>query len=71
VIHNLLSNAIKFCSKNDGKITISITEKKEVIEVSIHNNGKGIKEEEFQPIFDKFYQSRNQNVKKRFRACYL
>jgi Na+/proline symporter/signal transduction histidine kinase len=64
VIHNLLSNAIKFCSKNDGKITISITEKKEVIEVSIHNNGKGIKEEEFQPIFDKFYQSRNQNVKK-------
>jgi signal transduction histidine kinase len=50
VIHNLLSNAIKFCSKNDGKITISITEKKEVIEVSIHNNGKGIKEEEFQPF---------------------
>jgi signal transduction histidine kinase len=48
--------------QNDGKITISI-EKKEVIEVSIHNNGKGIKEEEFQPIFDKFYQSRNQNVK--------
>jgi K+-sensing histidine kinase KdpD len=44
------------------KITISITEKKEVIEVSIHNNGKGIKEEEFR-YFDKFYQSRNQNVK--------
>jgi K+-sensing histidine kinase KdpD len=37
--------------------------KKEVIEVSIHNNGKGIKEEDFEPIFDKFYQSRNQNVK--------
>jgi signal transduction histidine kinase len=32
-------------------------------QVSIHN-GKGIKEEEFQPIFDKFHQSRNQNVKK-------
>jgi sensor histidine kinase YesM len=26
--------------QNDGKITISITEKKEVIEVSIHNNGE-------------------------------
>jgi K+-sensing histidine kinase KdpD len=49
-------------------VTISITEKKEVIEVSIHNNGKGIKEEEFQPIFDKFYQSRNQNVKKPIEA---
>jgi hypothetical protein len=33
--------------KND-KITISITEKKEVIEVSIHTGG--IKEEEFQPF---------------------
>jgi Na+/proline symporter/signal transduction histidine kinase len=64
VIHNLLSNAIKFCSKNDGKITISITGKKEVIEVSIHNNGAGIKTEDFEPIFDKFYQSRDQNVKK-------
>jgi signal transduction histidine kinase len=64
VIHNLLSNAIKFCSKNDGKITISITGTKEVIEVSIHNNGAGIKTEDFEPIFDKFYQSRDQNVKK-------
>jgi signal transduction histidine kinase len=63
VIHNLLSNAIKFCSENDGKITISIIEKKEVIEVSIHNNGAGIKTEDFEP-FDKFYQSRDQNVKK-------
>lgn len=64
VIHNLLSNAIKFCSDTDGKITIKIIEKKEVVEVRIHNNGKGIKEEDFQAIFDKFYQSRNQNVKK-------
>ena len=64
VIHNLLSNAIKFCSATDGKITITITENKDVVEVKIHNNGKGIKEEDFEAIFDKFYQSRNQNVKK-------
>jgi Na+/proline symporter/signal transduction histidine kinase len=64
VIYNLLSNAIKFSSETDGKISIKITEKKEVIEVHIHNNGKGIKEEDFEAIFDKFYQSRNQNVKK-------
>ena len=64
VIHNLLSNAIKFCSETEGKITIAILEKKEVVEVHIHNNGKGIKEEDFEAIFDKFYQSRNQNVKK-------
>ncbi|WP_035668531.1 sensor histidine kinase [Flavobacterium sp. 83] len=64
VIYNLLSNAIKFSSETDGKISIKITEKKEVVEVSIHNNGKGIKDEDFEAIFDKFYQSRNQNVKK-------
>jgi Na+/proline symporter/signal transduction histidine kinase len=64
VIYNLLSNAIKFSSETNGKISIKITEKKDVIEVRIHNNGKGIKEEDFEAIFDKFYQSRNQNVKK-------
>lgn len=64
VIYNLLSNAIKFSSETAGKISIKITEKKEVVEVRIHNNGKGIKEEDFEAIFDKFYQSRNQNVKK-------
>jgi signal transduction histidine kinase len=64
VIHNLVSNAIKFCSDRNGKITISIHENKDVVEVSIHNNGKGIKDEDFEAIFDKFYQSRNQNVKK-------
>jgi Na+/proline symporter/signal transduction histidine kinase len=64
VIHNLVSNAIKFCSETDGKIVISIAENKDNIEVKIHNNGKGIKKEDFEAIFDKFYQSRNQNVKK-------
>ena len=64
VINNLLSNAIKFSSNTDGKITISITDRIDNIEVKIHNNGKGIKKEDFDVIFDKFYQSRNQNVKK-------
>jgi Na+/proline symporter/signal transduction histidine kinase len=64
VIHNLLSNAIKFSADTDGKITISVYENKNNIEVKIHNNGKGIKKEDFEAIFDKFYQSRNQNVKK-------
>ncbi len=64
VIHNLLSNAIKFCSETDGKIVISILENETNIEVKIHNNGKIIKEEDAEAIFDKFYQSRNQNIKK-------
>lgn len=64
VIHNLLSNAIKFCSETEGKITIKIKENQEDVEIQIHNNGQGIKKEDFEVVFDKFYQSRNQNVKK-------
>ena len=64
VIHNLLSNAIKFCSDTEGKIVLSIHEKETDIEVKIHNNGKLIRAEEAEAIFDKFYQSRNQNIKK-------
>ena len=64
VLHNLLSNAIKFCSETDGEISIDIKENQQEIEVQIFNNGKGIKKEDFEVIFDKFYQSRNQNVKK-------
>ena len=68
MIHNLLSNAIKFSSDTDGKITFEIIEKKEAVEVRIPNNGKGIKQEDFEAIFDKFYQSRNQNVKNQLEA---
>lgn len=64
VMHNLLSNAIKFCSETEGEISIKIIENKNNVEVQIHNNGKAIKKEDFEAIFDKFYQSRNQNVKK-------
>ena len=60
----MLSNAIKFCAETDGKIIISTKENKEDVEVQIYNNGKGIKKEDFEVVFDKFYQSRNQNVKK-------
>ena len=64
VIHNLLSNAIKFSAEKDGLISIQIIENESNVAVTIHNNGKGIKKEDFEAIFDKFYQSRNQNVKK-------
>ena len=64
VIHNLVSNAIKFSAETDGLISIQITENESNVAVTIHNNGKGIKKEDFEAIFDKFYQSRNQNVKK-------
>ena len=64
VITNLISNAIKFCPDFEGLITIQIIAKDEYILTSIQDNGKGINPNDFEIIFDKFYQSNNQNIKK-------
>lgn len=64
VITNLLSNAIKFCPEMDGLITIQIKEKNNFIHTFVQDNGKGIQADDFEVIFDKFYQSTNQNIKK-------
>lgn len=63
VIINLLSNAIKF-TPEQGCIDISIREESEYLFVSIKDTGKGIPEEEVEHIFDKFFQARNQTIKK-------
>ena len=64
VITNLLSNAIKFCPESDGVIAISAENGEHEITASVKDNGKGINLEDMENIFDKFYQSNNQNIKK-------
>ncbi len=64
VLTNLVSNAVKFCPEIDGLITIQVVDKEEFIQVSVTDNGKGIDKNDFENIFDKFYQSSNQNIKK-------
>jgi len=64
VVTNLLSNAIKFCPDQDGLITLQITSKDDFIYTSVQDNGKGISPNDYETIFDKFYQSTNQNIKK-------
>lgn len=64
VITNLVSNSIKFCPENNGLITIVATDKEAFLEVQVKDNGKGINTNDFDTVFDKFYQSTNQNFKK-------
>ena len=52
---NLIDNAIKFSNKN-GKIEIKIEEIKENIEVEIKDNGIGMKKEDIEKIYSRFYQ---------------
>ncbi|WP_339894819.1 sensor histidine kinase [uncultured Algibacter sp.] len=62
VLTNLLSNAIKFCEPKNGKIVVDYKLGNQNIEVSVTDNGKGIPEEDYDYIFDKFYQSKHQNT---------
>jgi len=55
VINNFIGNAIKFTKK--GKIVLSVSEKRDgSIEVSVQDTGIGIEKENFDKVFDKFYQ---------------
>ena len=64
VITNLISNAIKFCAETNGLITLAVYDKHDYLQIEVSDNGKGIASSDFEAIFDKFYQSTNQNFKK-------
>lgn len=64
VITNLVSNAIKFCPEEEGLITLQVTDNGAFIQTRVIDNGKGVPLNDFEAIFEKFYQSINQNIKK-------
>ncbi len=64
VITNLFSNALKFCDPGKGLIEIFVEQKENQLYLSVQDNGKGISPEDIPFIFDKFYQSKNQNTRK-------
>ncbi|WP_422373702.1 sensor histidine kinase [Flagellimonas sp.] len=64
VLTNLLSNSLKFTEPQTGKIRILLEELETEVSVIVKDNGRGIPHEDKAYIFDKFYQSKNQNIKK-------
>ena len=63
VFQNILGNALKFTNEQ-GMIQTKFQEKNDQLKISIFNTGKTIPEEDLEFIFDKFYQSKNQNLRK-------
>lgn len=60
VINNIISNAVKYMDKEDQRIFIRIDEdenSKKSIRVSIKDNGRGVKEEELDQIFKRFFRA--------------
>ncbi len=64
VITNLVSNAIKFTDEKQGLIIITVLNEDDFIKINVFNYGKGVNPNDLESIFDKFYQSNNQNIKK-------
>ena len=64
VLVNLLSNAIKYCHPKHGEIVINAYKLNDELQVNVIDNGPGIKTEEIELVFDKFYQIKHQTRKK-------
>lgn len=63
VFQNILGNALKFANEQ-GMIQTKFQEKNGMLKISIFNTGKTIPTEDLQYVFEKFYQSKNQNLRK-------
>ncbi|MBM7420590.1 MULTISPECIES: ATP-binding protein [Chryseobacterium] len=61
LFQNILGNALKF-TEEQGTIQAKFSEKENFLTIKIFNTGKNIPEEDLEVIFDKFYQSKNQNI---------
>lgn len=58
ILSNILNNAFKFTT-SAGMIAVNISKNSGYIQVSVQDNGIGIKKEQLKYIFDRFYQVDN------------
>lgn len=63
VFQNILGNAFKF-TDDGGMVQAKFQIKDNQLKINIFNTGKKIPEEDIELIFEKFYQSKNQNIRK-------
>ena len=64
VLTNVTMNALKFAPAETGEVCLAVEETTEAILVAIMDNGKGVPAEDAPYIFDRFYQSKDQNRRK-------
>lgn len=56
VIRNLVENAVKFNTKPDRHVRLGARVETGLVQIRVSDNGPGIPPEEFEKIFNKFYQ---------------
>ncbi|MBR1667126.1 MAG: hybrid sensor histidine kinase/response regulator [Bacteroidaceae bacterium] len=60
IVMNLLSNAFKF-TPDGGKITMELQGDGQDFEIKVTDSGVGIKDEDKEKVFDRFYSAQHQN----------
>lgn len=60
-LHNLVGNALKY-TPTGGEVRVKAEEASGVFTVSVSDNGIGIKENEHELIFEKFYRAKDQRL---------
>lgn len=53
---NLISNAVKFCEPYTGRIHITLTRELQKLNISVRDNGMGIRPEDHESVFEQFRQ---------------
>lgn len=56
VMLNLLSNAVKFCDQTQGRIRVGLAALGDQWQVTVSDNGPGVREQDRELIFDRFRQ---------------
>ncbi len=62
---NLISNAVKFCEPESGRIHVTLTQQRHQLQISVSDNGIGIRPEDHRAIFEQFRQITNTSGKGR------
>jgi signal transduction histidine kinase len=59
LMRNLISNAIKYSKKQAGKVVVELQSTKKGVNISVKDNGIGIKQDELDKIGSRFYRASN------------
>lgn len=62
VLSNLIDNAIRYTG-NNGKISIDLRDKEDMVEIVVADTGEGIPEEDLPYVFDRFYRVEKSRTK--------